>query len=199
MKRILVIFIPLFTYFFLTPNISSAYANDSLTLCVKKSGVVFAVGSGFHAIRCQKNDKLVTLNLNGSGGVGATGDIGPQGATGSTGAVGETGPTGATGDQGPTGGTGTIGPIGATGANGISGYELVTVTNSTTDDPKTVVADCPGGKKAVGGGFTSSTQSVQVFEIGPTNEGSSWRVTVNKTTATSAWDMTVTAICVNAL
>lgn len=127
MKRILV---PLITYLFFIPNISSVYAADSLTLCVKESGVVFAIGSGFHTADCKKNDKLVTLTYGGSGGVGATGATGfagPQGATGSTGAVGETGPTGiagqagATGSQGPQGVQGLPGEFGPTGATGMAG------------------------------------------------------------------------------
>jgi hypothetical protein len=130
MKRIPVALFPLLMYFFLIPNISAADAADSLTLCIKKSGVVFAIGSGFHAIRCQKNDKLVTLNLNGSGEAGATGATGLQGSqgiqgpsgeygpTGSTGSIGYTGERGATGIVGPIGATGNVGPVGSTGSSG---------------------------------------------------------------------------------
>ena len=127
MKRILVALIPLYTYFFLVPNISSVYAIDPLTLCIKESGVVFAVGSGFHTAECKNNDKLVMLNAGGSGG---TGILGPQGATGATGTIGATGnigPTGGTGlsgqtgQQGSTGATGMAGEAGSVGATGASG------------------------------------------------------------------------------
>ena len=114
MKRMLVFLI---TYLFFIPTISSVYAADSLTLCVKQSGVVFAIGSGFHTTECKKNDKLVTLIYGGSGGVGATGATGVAGSIGATGIAGSIGSTGATGIQG------IVGPVGATGLPGSSGEQ----------------------------------------------------------------------------
>lgn len=181
---------------------SPVRAADILQFCVKESGVVFVYGTGSHASDCKKNDKLLTLHIGASGSigqVGATGVAGPTGATGTAGPSGILGPTGSTGFQGVPGETGATGPVGATGINGISGYEIVSQSDGTTADPKTINVNCPAGKKVISGGFTSSTQSVQVFEIGPTNSGSTWTVTLNKTTSASAWDMTATAICVNAL
>jgi hypothetical protein len=118
MKRILTV---LFAYLFLLPNISAAYAVDSLTLCVKESGVVFAVGSGFHIADCKKNDKPITLTYGGNGGAGATGATGAVGPVGATGFAGSTGATGVQGIEGPVGATGIAGPTGMIGDTGPQG------------------------------------------------------------------------------
>jgi hypothetical protein len=64
---------------------------------------------------------------------------GPTGATGATGAAGPTGPTGAPGASGP-----------------VSGYQVVTATGTTLlfagDTTQGAQADCPAGKRALGGG-----------------------------------------------
>src|SRR3989344_6018083 len=64
-----------------------AAEDESLTLCFRRNGLVFAVGDGFRRADCRHNERLVTLNLGG-------GLPGPEGP------VGDKGPTG---DQGPIG------------------------------------------------------------------------------------------------
>jgi|GEM_PF-2064743 len=102
--------------------VSKAYAEDSdtLTLCVKNSGVVFVVGEGFKKTECKNNDKLITLNLSGSQG--------PQGPQGDQGPIGLTGPQGEKGDKGDAGDQG---PVGFQGADGKSAFE-VAVSNGYT-------------------------------------------------------------------
>ena len=81
---------------------------NSLTLCVKNSGVVFVVGEGFRAGNCTNNDQLISLAL---GGVpGPQGPQGPAGMPGPQGLKGETGERGLPGIDGVKGedGTGVI-------------------------------------------------------------------------------------------
>jgi hypothetical protein len=204
MKRIFVALLPLLAYFFLTPNFSFLYATDSVTLCVKESGVVFAIGKLFRTTFCRKTDKLVTITIGGSGGAGT---VGPQGATGATGAVGSIGATGYQGPTGPVGATGNIGPTGASGAgstgatglqgsqgiqgpsgtqglagiNGVSGYERMVGTMSPDDElQKTVTADCSSPeKKIIGGGFLTANRSnsgkIAVAFNGPIDDDT-WQV-----------------------
>ena len=69
---------------------------------------------------------------------------------------GPRGPTGPEGVMGTQGGTGAQGPAGSQGPAGVSGWEIVTVTDSIllNGAPITVRADCPTGKKVLGGGFS---------------------------------------------
>ncbi len=103
------------------------------------------------------------------GAVGPMGPQGPQGAQGANGADGAQGPTGpqgptgadgAAGGQGPQGDPGLPGTNGTNGTNGVSGYERVSGTASAdTESARTVFADCPAGKKVVGGGVLFSALS----------------------------------------
>ena len=86
------------------------------------------------------------------GPVGVTGSAGPQGPAGPAGAMGPAGAAGATGPAGPTGATGPTGPSG-----GMSGYERVTQTVNTGGWSVVTVVVCPTGKRAVGGGFRSTS------------------------------------------
>ena len=257
----------LFSFPSLTPASAVTDQNSnpqSLTICIKESGVVFAVGVGFHTTDCKKNDKLLTISLSGSSGsqgqigntgptgiAGPTGLIGPQGSTGiqgpsgdqgiightgptgyqgptgtpgqtgeqgptgQTGQLGQTGPTGVpgtqgitgqmgltgekgpTGDEGKTGATGNTGPKGNDGLNGVSGYEQIHVTDNTDTSTKTVSATCPNEKVVIGGGFESTTQSIQTKMNAPSSTDT-WTAIVHKTT-TGTWGLTVTAICITML
>jgi hypothetical protein len=94
---------------------------------------------------------------------------GPQGPKGDAGA------TGAPGTQGPKGDTGATG---ATGAAGLSGYEVVMgAMVHVTGSGGTASADCPAGKKAVAGGF--STVGGTVIAQGAKADGSGWIVAAN--------------------
>lgn len=106
----------------------SYFLSREITVCIKESGLVYAIGNGFHKANCKGNDQLLVLNINQlTGPTGATGSSGTSGATGAsgpTGASGEPGPngaTGSTGEFGPTGGSGSVGATGETGPAGLQG------------------------------------------------------------------------------
>ncbi|MBI4708949.1 MAG: hypothetical protein HY764_01945 [Candidatus Portnoybacteria bacterium] len=40
-------------------------AGDTISVCVKKSGLVYVIGEGFRRDDCKKNDKLLTWNIQG--------------------------------------------------------------------------------------------------------------------------------------
>jgi hypothetical protein len=102
---------------------ASAQANPTsghLQLCVKHSGIVFAIGSGFKKVTCAKNDKLIQIGQ----GNGLPGAQGPQGSVGEKGPMvdkGEIGDKGPTGDKGAMGDQGIVGLMGAVGAKGPDG------------------------------------------------------------------------------
>lgn len=103
------------------------------------------------------------------GAPGPEGPAGPPGPTGDTGPVGPAGPTGAqgpAGPQGPQGIPGPAGPPGADGANGVSGWERV---ERIWDMPAVgakiaAYAECPAGKKALGGGWFGPRSDQVIFE-----------------------------------
>lgn len=118
---------------------------------------------------CKKNELAIRWNQIGvkgdSGPQGLAGPAGPQGAKGDTGdtgpkgdagAPGPVGANGAAGMQGPAGPKGDIGPTGSqgpAGSDGISGYEIVHVTvNIPAGSSGSATAQCPAGKKVLGGG-----------------------------------------------
>jgi hypothetical protein len=69
------------------------------------------------------------------------------------------GPTGA---RGPTGANGTTGATGPTGPSGTSGYEIVTINDTFTENSPNLTkvfvdnVPCPSGKVVVGGGGSAS-------------------------------------------
>lgn len=120
------------------------------------------------------------LSWNQQGPKGDTGEIGPQGATGET---GEQGPRGETGPQGPQGETGPAGPAGPAGE--LSGYEIVQkfVSGPLTSGYSNAsgIAQCPAGKKAIGGGFSlgavqsnSDDPDFEVHASSPAHAGDGW-------------------------
>jgi len=74
-------------------------AGEQISVCVKKSGLVYVIGSDFRRQDCRKNDSLLTWNITG-----------PQGPKGDKGDRGEPGPVGPQGEagQGATHGAGNI-------------------------------------------------------------------------------------------
>ena len=90
----------------------------------------------------------------------------------------------------------TQGAPGAPGAPGVSGYQIV-VSPETISDPNlhTVAANCPTGKKVLGGGYINANSfGLDVITNGPSWSGDLWAVQVQKTVAA---DITVHvyAIC----
>jgi hypothetical protein len=115
-----------------------------------------------------------------SGLTGPNGSQGPPGPPGPEGARGPTGATGQAGIPGPTGATGPAGPAGIPGPAGVSGWTFVTQGVNLPGDPNHTVndveADCPDGKKALGGGVTAGFDATQlhVFFSGPAGQATGW-------------------------
>jgi Collagen triple helix repeat (20 copies) len=110
---------------------------------------------------CASGESSLNWNVKG-----ITGPQGPQGVQGPQGPKGDKGDPGTTGLPGAAG---TNGTNGTNGADGISGYEVVSVTGKTGE----AVAQCPTGKKVIGGGGYSNG-GLQFSE--PTNSNTAWDV-----------------------
>ena len=116
---------------------------------------------------------------------GDTGATGPQGAQGPQGATGAQGPVGPQGPQGLQGPQGFAGPQGAPGTNGVSGYERIVWDTGPINVglliSSSIVATCPTGKRAVGGGHEllgNQSHLLTIMASVPYENGvSGWRVT----------------------
>jgi hypothetical protein len=132
-----------------------------------------------------KNHSLGTTKLtqNALATLGRTpSSAGPQGPKGDKGEQGGLGPAGPKGDPGPTG---PAGPAGPQGPSGISGWGYVNAPMAVpTGAIRSWSADCPNGKRPLGGGVstTSSSFDVRILEDAPnTNaagEATGWTATV---------------------
>jgi len=71
---------------------------DTISVCVRKSGLVYVIGEGFRRDDCKKNDKLLTWGIQGP--KGDKGDKGEKGDPGEQGIQGEQGVQGPQGEQG---------------------------------------------------------------------------------------------------
>ena len=131
------------------------------------------------------------------------------------GAKGDTGPQGPAGAQGQPGAPGTNGTNGANGTNGtngapgLSGVEIVTggatdTSGNTTAHDLTGSADCPSGKKVLGGGY-GAINALLSFSTGPdvsvskplSGSPEKWSVTV-RAGSNDDWGFQVFAVCANA-
>jgi hypothetical protein len=132
----------------------------------------------------------------------------PAGATGPKGDTGSQGPQGI---QGPPGTDGAKGTNGKNGANGVSGYEQVSSgVIAQPLEPNTFTiknVDCPVGKVAVGGGFstlnTDATYAkffvVQLSQR-DSNDPRKWQFSVrNADGVAHTVQIVVSALCVTAL
>ena len=119
---------------------------------------------------------------------------GPQGPQGPQGPEGPAGPKGATGAQGPIGLTG---QTGQQGPPGISALEYVVVGNSVAGSATEYWgAECPAGKKVLGGGVSSTEPNfVTVRESAALDNGAGWWVGVlnSKVTAQNSYAWAVCA------
>ena len=99
------------------------------------------------------------------------------------------------------------GPAGADGADGVSGYEIVeTAEDVDPGELKSVFAECPAGKKPVGGGFSvmanpADAAGIRLLRSRPDVIGGipGWRGVVRNDNAPNLIELTVYAICVTAL
>lgn len=141
----------------------------------------------------------------------AKGARGPRGKTGPRGKKGDKGDKGAAGPVGPAGPTGPQGPQGPRGAVGVGEVEIVraeSIVGTTTS--RKVTADCPAGKRAIGGGGdTDGTNAdgsplddiipVPITSSQPVSANGihSWSTTAHEPTAGYAgyWKLNVWAVC----
>ncbi|GGO82496.1 hypothetical protein [Wenjunlia tyrosinilytica] len=82
------------------------------------------------------------------------------------------------------------------GPRGIAGYEIVTQEGTVpANGTTTVTANCPAGKRVLGGGYSFPLTPVNATVVtdAPDADGDSWRVTVVNTTPALA--INVYAIC----
>jgi hypothetical protein len=99
---------------------------------------------------------------------GETGEAGPPGPVGPPGPEGPEGPQGLTGPQGPKGdpgANGLPGPQGPSGTNGVSGWQRVSVEWAMPAVGASIgaYAECPAGKKALGGGWFGPSSNEVTF------------------------------------
>jgi hypothetical protein len=111
------------------------------------------------------------------------------------------GPQGVQGPPGPQGPKGDTGETGPQGPPGVSGYEIVLDGTPFDDDErKRAFADCPEGKKVLGGGSflansTPDQGGIFVTESGPEANGGGWSVEAEQFVGGNPWGLTAYAIC----
>lgn len=103
------------------------------------------------------------------------------------------------GPAGPVGPVGPAGPTGPQGPVGVSGYQLVPgQSDSSSDQPKDVVVECPEGKRVLGGGTSlgGTISNVVVAFQGPVGERQYFARAVEVVPGTASnWSLSVNVIC----
>lgn len=167
-------------------------ANGVIHACLSPPGTVRVIDTDAGQT-CRSNETPLDWNQQGlpgpqgvPGSAGVQGPAGPAGPKGDTGPAGpqgppgQTGPAGAQGLQGPQGVQGPPGPPGSTTLSGQS-----VVQNSIFVAPQasaSVIAFCPTGMVATGGGFENSGGLIVTSSI-PIPQLAGWNVSVqNQTT-----------------
>lgn len=113
---------------------------------------------------------------------------GPQGPPGPQGPAGPQGATGPAGPQGPQGIPGS--------SNGVSGYEVVKVTQTLLPGGATpITMSCPAGKTAIGAGYITGDPTIPVMNSYPGSVKAEWNFLIRNSSGAAA-DVSVYAICV---
>jgi collagen triple helix repeat protein len=150
-----------------------------------------------------KNRSLGTNKLSPRAVSSLTGRPGPAGPAGPKGEKGDRGPAGPTGPKGPAGAPGAQGPAGPAGSSGISGWEYQVSPGVAvpSNSYKSAQVDCPGGKKALGGGgsavITAGAGAVALAESAPTDPGTGWVVTYRNGSSITTPTAYAWVICAN--
>ena len=108
---------------------------------------------------------------------GPKGDKGDKGDAGARGLQGLTGSRGPSGASGPAGAPGSPGAPGQPGSNGVSGWQIVVVGQGFSGvSNASWEANCPAGKKALGGGVTTTYRGISfhIFQNGPAGVATGW-------------------------
>lgn len=143
-----------------------------------------------------------SLDWNIQGPAGQQGPIGPVGPVGPIGPVGPMGPQGEPGLQGEQGPQGLPGQQGVQGPAGISGLETVRAFDGNRTTARLdIIAECPSGKKVLGGGYATSGDNLGIVIVANAPIGDSqWGVTAvtpDYPNARSGWSAYAFAICAN--
>jgi hypothetical protein len=175
----------------------SAYAAATITGSNIKDGTVTG--------KDVKNRSLGTGKLSASavsslaGQPGPAGPQGDKGSPGPTGLAGPAGPKGETGAAGPAGPEGPQGSRGLPGPSGVSGWEY-----RVSDGIRlgiygvgTTRALCSSGKKALGGGVSSTNFLVTASTSRPIEPGSGWVVNAWNQSDAGAATVYAWVICAN--
>jgi hypothetical protein len=109
-----------------------------------------------------------------------------------------------TGPEGPAGPPGPVGPEGQPGPPALSGYEVVLTDSQTnSSDRKTVISECPDGKRVLGGGASAvrigtMTSNLAVDSTQPLARLDGWFAAAHEVTSgDGVWRVSAFAICAN--
>ena len=181
----------------------SAYAAATVTSKNIKDGTITGRDVKNSSLDTNKLSPTAVSSLTGQRGLagpqGTTGDRGEQGPDGPTGATGPKGEAGSAGPTGSKGDAGPQGPAGPAGPSGISGWEY-RVSSPGVGVPGGDIGGaevaCPDGKKALGGGASTTVEGPYVLASAPTDGATGWAVLYrnpgNTGTTVYAW-----VICAN--
>jgi hypothetical protein len=154
----------------------TAYAAATVTGSSIKDGTITGKDIKQRSIGADRLSAAAVASL------GRTGPAGPAGANGEKGEKGDRGPAGLNGPAGPAGPAGPRGEQGPAGPSGMSGFQYIAKqadTDILKDKYLRWSVDCPNGKKALGGGVsTSSPYATRVIESAPTGASTGWGVGV---------------------
>jgi Collagen triple helix repeat (20 copies) len=152
--------------------------------------------AALRGIKASKQPRPGTLVPLGADGrfPASVGLAGPTGEKGDKGDQGARGPAGPEGDIGPQGARG---PAGLPGPSGIGGLEYVVSqgTDVRNGERRSATVMCSKGKKALGGGVSSSSALADIRQSAPTNGGGGWAGTAANTTARYDDTVFVWVIC----
>jgi hypothetical protein len=110
-------------------------------------------------------------------------------------------PAGPQGPQGPQGEQGAAGQQGPQGPAGLSNVEVVTKMSPADSGDKNVTAQCPAGKRVIGGGATAHVifgypKELTILASYPS--GTTWKAAAREATAYAGnWILNAYAICAN--
>jgi hypothetical protein len=102
--------------------------------------------------------------------------------------------------RGPAGPAGPPGPPGPAGATGLERVEAHVDYGADTPFTGQAVAQCPAGKRAIGGGGKTdgSDEAGAITESYPTADLTAWVVSAIRVTGSPPWRVTAYAVCVAA-
>lgn len=155
----------------------TAYAAATVTGSNVKDGTITGKDIKDRSLGTEDLSARAVSSLTGR--PGPAGPAGPAGANGAKGEKGDRGPAGPNGLAGPAGPRGEQGPAGPSGMSGFQYIAKRADTDILKDKYLRWSVDCPNGKKALGGGVsTSSPYETRVIESAPTGESTGWGVGV---------------------